>query len=115
MSTAITLELIDALTFLFCGIAIVALTALLLLQSDVVSQRLLSPSRLRVRRRREQLHSLDSAFGSSIHCIRQYMNEGGVYEAKVERSLTHICTDEDVEEMQRVCQDCIVRNSDEKG
>lgn len=43
------------------------------------------------------------------------MNEGGVYEAKVERSLTHICTDEDVEEMQRVCQDCIVRNSDEKG
>jgi hypothetical protein len=69
--------------------------SLTLLQSDAISQKILSPFRLYLKRRQEQLHKLDNAIADSILSIRTHVNEGNDFESKVERNVTDFVLEED--------------------
>jgi len=76
------------------GAALVALS-LTLLQSDSISRKILSPLRLYLKRRQEQLHKLDNAIADSILSIRTHVNEGNDFESSVERNVTDFVLKED--------------------
>ena len=69
-----------------------ALTAscLILLSSDFVSRRILSPEQLYSKRRQDQLYDLDNAIKHSIQNIRQHVNEGYQFDSESEKSITDV-------------------------
>ena len=69
-----------------------ALTAscLILLSSDFVSRRILSPEQLYSKRRQDQLYDLDNAINYSIQNIRQHVNEGYQFDSESEKSITDV-------------------------
>lgn len=106
-------EIIDSATLVASLIATLLAICLIALQTDLISKHILSPSRLRVKRRREQIHCLDTAFASSILFLRQYINEGGIYQADVERKITDFVRDE--EEIAEIVKTNILTNTCSNG
>ena len=97
---------IDA-TILYSGVAAALVTASLILsQSDKVSQCILSPDRLRAKRRHEQLHMLEKAIASSILYVRKFINDGSFYDWKEEKKITDLILNDD--EIQTLVKEIVI-------
>lgn len=86
-------------TILCSGIAAAFLTTCLLLaQNDAISRLILSPVRLRAKRRQENLYILEKAIAQSILFLRKYINGGSFYDWELEKKIMDlVLRDEDIE------------------
>jgi len=87
MKSDVVIHLCTVSIGIVAGIVVVIL---ILIQIDEICRRIVSPTRLRVKRRNEQRHWIERAISSQISCIRQYVNGGEIYEAESERCITDI-------------------------
>mmetsp|Transcript_15893 Transcript_15893/g.23898 ORF Transcript_15893/g.23898 Transcript_15893/m.23898 type:complete len:526 (-) Transcript_15893:194-1771(-) len=85
----------------YAGILATALTvALILCQTDRVSSYILSPGRLRAKRRQEQLYIVENAIATAVLFIRKYINDGSFYDWQEERKITDlILADEQIKNL----------------
>jgi hypothetical protein len=68
-----------------------------LIQIDKVARFILSPARLKAKRRQEQKYELEKAISTSILHTRKYVNEGSFYDWQEEKKITQlIASDEGV-------------------
>jgi hypothetical protein len=65
-------------------------TGLILSQNDRISRFILSPVRLRIKRRQEQLYMLNKAIAKSIIFVRRYINGGEFYDWQEEKKITDL-------------------------
>ncbi len=79
-------------TAIRCSGIVAAIVAILLISSqfDIVARNILSPQRLRAKRRQEQLHKLQKAIAQSILYIRRYINNGNFYDWAEEKKITDL-------------------------
>lgn len=87
---------IDA-TILYSGITAAILTTSLIVisQSDKISRFILSPVRLRAKRRQEQLYNIEKGIAKSILYIRKYINDDSFYDWEQERKITDLITSDE--------------------
>ena len=80
-------------TILYSGAIAAFVTILIVLsQIDGVARYILSPLRLRAKRRQEQLYRIEKTIAKSILYIRRYINNGNFYEWAEEKKITDLVT-----------------------
>ena len=94
MNVSSTID-IDAVIAVAGTSAAILAVSLVVLQTDFISRKVLSPLQLYTKRRKEQLHQLDNAIADSILRIRHHVNERNNFEARVEREVTELILQED--------------------